>query len=181
MFLIIGLGNPEEKYNQTPHNAGFLVLDKIAQNLNLGGFKEKFLESLFIKTSYKDCGLILVKPQVYMNNSGMSAAQFKNFYKIANENIIVVHDDIDLPFGKIKKSFGSGSAGHKGVESIINAISGKNFHRVRIGICPEQKPEDLENYVTKKILAQYEDLFLKSIKKAADLALTLAAPTHAHT
>lgn len=171
MILVFGLGNPGKKYERTPHNAGFLVLDQIAQSLNIGDFKEKFGESLFIKTKRKNNDLILIKPQTFMNNSGAAAAQFKNFFKAANENIIIIHDDIDLPFGQFKESFDSGAAGHKGVQSIINAVGGKNFYRLRIGICPKEKPNDLEDYVTKKIPEDYEDIFFETVNNAARIIL----------
>lgn len=178
MILIIGLGNPGKKYENTPHNAGFLVLDKIAQRLGLK-FKEKLGQSLVIKTASNDEDLILAKPQTYMNNSGNAVLKLKQFYKAANENFIVVHDDIDLPFGKIKESYNSRSAGHKGVDSIIKALDGKNFYRLRLGVCPEKKPEDLENYVTKKIPEKYKDIFFGAIDKAADKLLALCNTSRA--
>jgi PTH1 family peptidyl-tRNA hydrolase len=173
MTFIFGLGNPGKKYKNTPHNAGFLVLDEIAKILNVGEFKQEFASSLFIKTNYNGEDIFLVKPQTYMNNSGLAVSEFKNFYKTKNENIIVVHDDIDLPFGKIKQTFNSGSAGHKGVQSIIDSLGAKNFYRVKIGVCPMKKPENLEDYVIKKIPQHCREIFFDSIVKAAQMTLSL--------
>lgn len=167
MNLIFGLGNPGKQYEKTPHNAGFLVLDQIVKILDLGTFKRKFANSFFIKTKYQGKDFILIKPLTYMNNSGLVVIKFKNFYKEKNENLTIIHDDIDLPFGFFKQSFQAGSAGHKGVQSIIDALGNNDFYRLRIGICPDQKPDDLENYVIQKIPKAYENIFFKSINNAA--------------
>lgn len=113
--LIIGLGNPGKKYERTRHNAGFLFIDE--------------LESLKIK-------ITLAKSQSFMNESGKAVSDLIKFYKIKPENILIVHDDIDILWGNYKFSFGRSSAGHKGVESIIKSLKTKNFWRLRIGIQP---------------------------------------------
>lgn len=131
MKLIIGLGNPESRYAGTRHNLGFEILDELVKKLNLVDWvKEDKFKSELIKTAE----LILVKPQTYMNNSGMAVKILADFYKVPTEEIVIVHDELDLPLGKIKVRKGGAAAGHHGVESIISSLGGDQFIRVRLGI-----------------------------------------------
>lgn len=134
MKLIVGLGNPGEKYAKTRHNAGFIALDAYAEKEKLGGWtmKDKF-KSEIIEFSHRRKKVLLAKPQTYMNHSGRAVEALKNFYKLDNDDITVIHDELDLPFGEVKKNTGGGSAGNNGIGSIIDLI-GDDFHRVRIGI-----------------------------------------------
>lgn len=131
MKLIVGLGNPEDKYAGTRHNLGFDILDELTKKFNLVDWS---LESKFKAEIIKTTELILAKPQTYMNLSGMAVSLIANFYKIAPEDIIVVHDELDLPLGKIKVRLGGAAAGHHGVESIIKSLGTDKFVRVRLGI-----------------------------------------------
>lgn len=115
--LIIGLGNPGKEYERTRHNTGFLFIDILENNL-------------------KNKKIILAKSRSFINESGKAVAALIKFYKLKPENVLVVHDDIDIFWGKFKFSFGRSSAGHKGVDSIIKALKTKNFWRLRIGIQP---------------------------------------------
>ena len=134
MKLIAGLGNPGKKYQNTRHNAGFLTLDLLAKEINLQFRKQdKFFSEIAETSNAENEKILLAKPLTYMNDSGKAIRAIKDFYKIENENIHVVHDEIDLRLGTFKLSHNSGSAGHKGVESIIQAI-GRDFLRYRIGI-----------------------------------------------
>lgn len=145
MKLLIGLGNPEKKYDKTRHNLGFAVLDEYVRKLDNSvqrlasswRYEEKFKAEI-LKFNYtlnaNNYPLILVKPQTYMNNSGLAVSALANFYKIKPEDIIVIHDDLDLPLGKIKVRLGGSSGGHHGVESIISALGRDQFIRVRGGI-----------------------------------------------
>lgn len=101
MYLIVGLGNPGKEYNNTRHNSGFMVIDKIAQAFNINLSKTKF-EGIYGMGQIKDEKVLLLKPQSYMNVSGEPISQFKKFYKIANSRIIVIYDDIDIPLGDIR-------------------------------------------------------------------------------
>ena len=137
--LIIGLGNPGPDYKNTRHNMGFLFIDKLAESLEATDFEyKKKLDSEIAEINYKlkaiSHKLILVKPQTFMNKSGEAVSAVVKFYKVKPENILVVHDDVDIEWGNFKISFGRSSAGHKGVESIIKALKTKNFWRLRIGI-----------------------------------------------
>ncbi len=132
MKLIVGLGNPEDKYAGTRHNLGFEVLDEFRRKLNLANWSlENKFKSEIIKVSPN---LMLVRPQTYMNKSGLAVSLIARFYKIKSEDIIVLHDDLDLLLGKIKVRLGGGVAGHHGVESIMQALGTDQFVRVRLGI-----------------------------------------------
>src|SRR5258708_7303405 len=130
MKLIVGLGNPEERYAGTRHNLGFEVVDQLRRKLDLG---EWSLENKFKAEILKSADLMLIRPQTYMNNSGMAVSAVVNFFKVTPEDVVVIHDDLDLLLGKIKVRLGGGAAGHHGVESVINAL-GDQFIRVRLGI-----------------------------------------------
>lgn len=140
MILIAGLGNPAQKYADTRHNVGFMLIDEI---LKTGGFSElsssKFQGELFKKGS-----LLLLKPQTFMNLSGNSVKAVNDFYK--PERIIVVHDDIDLDLGAVKFKKGGSSGGHNGIKS-IDALIGADYERVRIGVGKKQQDQDAANFV----------------------------------
>lgn len=143
-MLIIGLGNPGKTYAKTRHNAGFLAVDYLAQKLNLIWKLNKKLNSeIAIYRNLEKNDLILAKPLAFMNNSGEAVQKILSYYKIKSspkdkkdlsQNLIIIHDDLDIPFGKYKISIDSRSAGQKGVESIIQRLKTKNFKRIRIGI-----------------------------------------------
>lgn len=139
MFLIVGLGNPGEKYTGTRHNLGFKVLEEFRKKLNLGEWSsDKKLKSELLKISSPliahDSGLILARPQTYMNKSGLAVAVLANYYKIASEDIVIVHDELDIPLGHLKIRLGGAAAGHHGVESIIDSLATDKFIRLRLGI-----------------------------------------------
>ncbi len=147
MNIIIGLGNPGEKYSHTRHNAGFLALDnfseyaerKGAQNLGTQKkFQSAIREIIFSGKSgaanLNSEKILLAYPQTFMNESGAAVKELLGFYKLSTENILVLHDDIDLPLGTIKFTESSGSAGHNGIKSIIENLGTQQFRRIRIGI-----------------------------------------------
>lgn len=136
MKLIVGLGNPELKYFFTRHNMGFGAIDSLCDIL--GGIKldDTKYNGAYIKTKYNGEDIIVAKPLTYMNLSGDFVAPIANFYKINPKDIIVIHDELALDFGRIKISYQSSSAGHNGIESIIEKLGTKDFIRVRIGIGP---------------------------------------------
>lgn len=147
MIIIFGLGNPGRKFYKTRHNVGFQVVDKFKienEFSNWRGRKKDF-KALISEGKINNKKIILAKPQTFMNDSGKAVKLLTNFYKITRPGLVVItrpglvviHDDIDLLLGKIKISKGRGSAGHKGVQSIINEIGAKDFIRFRVGIRPE--------------------------------------------
>lgn len=132
MKLLVGLGNPGEKYINVRHNLGFMIVDKYVSCImyHVSWEENKKFKSQIAKADQ----LILAKPQTYMNNSGMAVSLIANYYKIIPEDIVVIHDELDLPLGKIKIRLGGAAAGHHGVESIIDALGTDKFIRVRLGI-----------------------------------------------
>lgn len=155
--LIIGLGNPDEQYEKTYHNAGFLFIDYLIKNKIVPETKKLKEEKNF--DYFKIGDLSVVKPTTFMNESGKAAKEAMKYFKIKPEEILVAHDDVDIETGEYKISFGRGSAGHRGVESVIKNLRTKNFWRVRVGIAkykkPDGKPQKMraEEYVLKTISA----------------------------
>ena len=168
MMNIVGLGNPGKKYINTRHNIGFMVVNEFAKENNFPKFR--MLKKYNALISKKN-NVLLVKPQTFMNNSGVAVKK-----TIQNQNLIVIHDDIDLLFGKIRISKNRGSAGHKGVESIIKELGSKNFTRLRIGIQPKQgKPKDVEKFVLQNFTRKEKKVIKEIIKKSlAELAKLVA-------
>lgn len=145
MTLIVGLGNPGVEYEKTRHNVGFLAIDELLKNQNFSDISNaKFKGKL-----YKISNNLFLKPQTFMNLSGLSVKAVKDFYK--PEKIIVIHDDLDLPFGSLRFKFAGSSAGHNGIKSIDELI-GANYFRVRIGISHPQK-----NSVKDYVLGRFDD------------------------
>lgn len=130
MKLIVGLGNPGRKYNKTRHNIGFHILDEYISNKK---WTKKF-NSLCFEKLIDNNKVIFLKPQTFMNLSGNAVKLVVDYYKINLDNILVIHDDLDLEFGKIKLKYDSNSGGHNGVESIIKNLGSKKFNRLKIGI-----------------------------------------------
>ncbi len=137
MKLIVGLGNPGGKFKYTRHNIGFMVIEKLAKSLLPVGKSEKawVSEKKFESEMCKvDKDILLVKPQTYMNRSGIAVLKLINYYKLSPADLWVVHDDIDLPLGKIRIRMGGASAGHQGIESFIRELGDSEFVRFRLGI-----------------------------------------------
>lgn len=131
MYLIVGLGNPGEKFKNTRHNLGFEVVDELRRKLDLPAFTK---EDKFKSEVSKSGEIILVKPQTFMNLSGLAVEPIASYYKVPIENIVVIHDELDLPLGHIKIRIGGSGAGHHGVESVMEKLGGEKFIRVRLGI-----------------------------------------------
>jgi PTH1 family peptidyl-tRNA hydrolase len=132
-YLIVGLGNPGREYKDNRHNVGFLLLDALAEKLGLR-FTRMESKALVTKSELKGKRLILAKPQTFMNLSGQAVGGLLKFYKIPLENLLIVYDDVDLPLGTLRLRPGGGSAGHKGVKSIIERLATQDFSRLRVGI-----------------------------------------------
>lgn len=162
MFIIVGLGNPEKKYGNTPHNIGFEAVDEFAKKNDFPDFR---LSKKFSALISEKNNVLLAKPQTFMNNSGLAIK--KIFKSQAFVSLIIVHDDIDLALGTYKLSINRGSAGHKGVESIIRELGTEDFTRIRIGVSKETKPDVLEKFSKedKKILEEVFNQVLEEINK----------------
>jgi len=167
MYLIAGLGNPGDKYVNTRHNIGFLVIDEITKNIPTSNINNSNFKAKVLKSSNK----ILVKPQTFMNLSGESILPIADYYNIPNENIIVIHDDLDLPFGAVKYKIGGSHGGHNGLKS-IDANIDKDYIRVRVGIGKPTNKKDVANWVlsdfSKEELKQLNDTIIPHIIKAIE-------------
>lgn len=172
MIIIFGLGNPGEKFENTRHNMGFMAVDFFAKKNDFSDFTlEKKYDALISERPFDTAQgkqkVLLAKPQTFMNKSGIAVK--KIVAKNKKVNLIVLHDDIDLPLGKFKIVKNRGSAGHKGVESIIKAIGNKNLVRLRIGIQPEKgKLKAPEGFVIKKFSADDEAAVKKVLKRISE-------------
>lgn len=163
MHLIVGLGNIGEKYQLTRHNIGFLVIDEITKNLSTSNINNSNFQSTLLKSTYN----LFSKPTTFMNNSGEAVHAIKEYYKIDLEDIIVIHDDIDLPFGTVKFKIGGGHGGHNGLRSLDSHIT-KEYIRVRVGVGKPSDKTDVANYVlsnfSKEELTKLEDIIPHIIK-----------------
>ena len=148
MKMIVGLGNPGKEYEKTRHNAGFMILDNYAKTKEITSFKKKF-NGLYATSIHNNEIFVLLKPQSYMNLSGTVIKKFASFYKIKPEDILVIHDDLDLPVGKIKIKFKGSSGGHNGIKNIIENMKTELFPRFKVGIGKDENI-DYINYVVGK-------------------------------
>jgi len=162
MQLIVGLGNPGREYKHTRHNVGFLVVDALAKELSVR-FKRK-QDYLWIKTTVKNNPVIIAKPRTFVNLSGEAVKKMISDFAVENNEMLIVHDDADLPLGALKIKKGGSSGGHRGVESIIQKLGSDDFSRMRIGIGRDNK--DLKDYVLSE--------FSSSEKKVVDDAIDLS-------
>ena len=160
MKLFVGLGNPGERYKLTRHNVGFMVLDKLIKQSSVEGWDNKF-DSFFNKIIIDQKSIILLKPLTFMNISGYAVQKVKKFYDIDPNNIVIIHDDIDLELGKIKLKKGGGDGGHNGLKSIIKLI-GSEFNRIRIGIGRPEKI-NVSSYVLNNFRKEEVSLLKKII------------------
>ncbi|AGA66367.1 putative peptidyl tRNA hydrolase [Brachyspira pilosicoli P43/6/78] len=144
--LVIGLGNPGEEYKNHRHNIGFIIIDKLAQNLSLK-FDNNKKKSLFTRAKLNNTDFILLKPQTFMNLSGESAIYISKFFNIKPEDIIVIYDDMDIPFGIFKIKKGGSSGGHNGIKSLIAQLQTDDFIRLRVGIGRPSFGKKVNDYV----------------------------------
>lgn len=145
-YVIVGLGNPGRRYEQTRHNIGFMALQTLAGRLEIE-LDHKSFDSLWGKGAVGDQKVLLAEPQTYMNLSGTAVRQLQSFFKTDISNLIVIHDDLDLPFGSVRLKAGGGAAGHKGLASIQNNMGTSEFTRVRLGIGKPVDKTRIEGYV----------------------------------
>ncbi len=162
--LIVGLGNPGDDYSTTRHNAGFGVVDKIANKLGCSFAEFRRFKAIVAKDT--DSALLLAKPLTYMNLSGFAVCSIVGYFKISLEDLLIISDDLDLHVGKIRFQNGGASAGHKGVESIIAQLGSREFVRLRIGI--GRSEENAASYVLKRLKKDELELFDNIFDKAAN-------------
>jgi PTH1 family peptidyl-tRNA hydrolase len=170
MWVIVGLGNPGKKYSRTRHNIGFMVVEEISRRYEID-FKEK--EKYRIGTGSIDGEkVLLIEPLLYMNNSGLAVKDIVGRFNIPLEKLIVIHDDLDMEIGKLRIRRKGSSGGHKGVESIIQNLSSKDFARLKMGIGREEgiTPED---YVLSKFRKNEISLIKNTIERASDAVASI--------
>ena len=173
MYIIVGLGNPEEKYLKTFHNMGYIAVGDVAEKLG-AKFKKKECEAFVAEANIGGEKVIIARPVTYMNNSGRAVKQLLAKYKATSENLVIIYDDYDIPKGKVRIR-PSGSAGtHNGMRSVIAEIGTQNFARIRIGIRDEQVNIPIINYVLSEVRKEDYELFISACTRAADAAIELA-------
>ena len=172
MLLIVGLGNPGIQYENTRHNIGFKVIDKLVSDLGARDVsKNTFYGELF-----KSPNFLLLKPTTFMNISGKSVQAVKNFYKIELEDIVVIHDDIDLPFSALRFKNGGGHGGHNGLRS-IDAMIGKEYTRVRMGVGKPEYKSQVADYVLHDFTLEEDKVLTPWIEHTASAIKELASKT----
>ncbi len=170
-YLIIGLGNPGEDYAKTRHNIGRMAVESFADSIDIDAWKpDSAARSLLGQGTLGSAKVVCALPETFMNKSGLAAAYLAKAKRVKAENVIVVHDDMDMPAGKIKLSFDRGSGGHNGIESIIKALKTREFVRVRIGVSPTTPGGELrkpvgEDKVVKFLLTKMKDADILTYKK----------------
>ena len=170
--LIVGLGNPGEEYRLTRHNIGFMVVDRLAYKHNISVNKRKF-GAVYGLGRVDGRSVILAKPLTFMNLSGPAVRNLAHFFKVDTKDLLVIHDDIDLVFGKIKIKRKGGDGGHNGLKSLIETIGNGSFARVRIGIGRPDNKQDVKGYVLNKFDAQQETALDEVITMAQSAVVTI--------
>ena len=173
-YLLIGLGNPGREYANTRHNFGFMLIDRLAVRLNERGMKVQS-KAIVMNTSYEERKLILAKPQTYMNLSGQSVQGLIHFYKIPLTNVMILSDDLDLPFGTIRIRASGGPGGQRGLSSILERLGTKEVPRLRLGIGRPPGRMDPANYVLQNFSRDDLQAISEILDRAADAVLAFVS------
>jgi PTH1 family peptidyl-tRNA hydrolase len=170
-FLIAGLGNPGREFEHNRHNVGFMLLNRLSAKLgeNFGQVKSR---ALVATAKYLEARIILIKPQTYMNDSGRAVSSLVHFYKVPLENILVAYDDVDLPLGSLRLRPSGGSAGQKGMQSIIEHLGTEDFPRLRFGTGRPPGRKEAADYVLQDFPKDVLDLLDQTLDRAVDAVLT---------
>ena len=171
MYLIVGLGNPEEEYKNTRHNMGFNTINKLAKEYGIEVNKKKY-KGLYGMGTIEGKKVILLKPQTYMNLSGESIKEVLDFYKIEPSNVIVIYDDMDIEIGTIKIRKKGGPGSHNGMKSVVENLGTKDFPRVRVGI-GRPKDNDFIKYVIGPIPEEEKEILDEATKKAKEAVVEI--------
>lgn len=169
-YLIIGLGNPGHEYKDTRHNFGFMLIDLLAERIGARGMKVQS-KAIVISATYEEHRLILAKPQTYMNLSGQSVQGLLHFYKIPHNNLLIAHDDLDLPYGTIRIRPTGGPGGQRGMANTIELLGTKDFPRLRLGIGRPPGRMDAKDYVLQNFSKDELKLLPELLSRASDAAL----------
>ena len=171
LYLIVGLGNPGASYAKTRHNAGFMVVDKLAMDFEFSVDKRKF-ETVYGRGVVEQARAVVAKPMAFMNRSGAPVKKLADFYKISSEDMLVIHDDIDLAFGRLKIKEKGGDAGHKGIRSMMNAFGGGDFTRLRVGIGRAESDTSVSGHVLGTFRTEENEIMDIIINRAKDAVVT---------
>lgn len=176
MRLVVGLGNPGSKYADTRHNVGFWVVDRLAEEAGVLVFEKKFkarVAKARLPGTAEDC--MLMKPETFMNLSGESLGPALGFYKSSLEDVVVIHDDLDLDVGRLKLKKGGGHGGHNGLRSLVQHLPGNGFLRVRVGIGRPPPRWETTNYVLGRFPAEETQAVADAVAEAADAVKAILA------
>ena len=170
--LVVGLGNPGAEYRNTRHNAGFMVVDRIALDFDIAVKNRKF-DSVFGRGCVKDVEVLLAKPMAFMNRSGPPVQKLANFYRIQCEDMLVIHDDIDLAYGRLKIKEKGGHGGHNGIRSLMDAFGKGDFVRLRIGVGRSETGEHVTGHVLGRFSPAQSRNLDRIITGARDAAIAI--------
>jgi PTH1 family peptidyl-tRNA hydrolase len=170
--LVVGLGNPGNEYRNTRHNTGFMVADKIALDFNISFNKKKF-DSVFGRGFIENAEALLAKPMAFMNRSGPGVQKLAHYYRIQCKDMLVIHDDIDLAFGRLKIKEKGGHGGHNGVRSLMDAFGADDFIRLRIGVGRSAAGADVTGHVLGRFSPEQSETLARIISKARDAVVTV--------
>lgn len=164
MKMIFGLGNPEQQFNNTPHNCGFFVVDKLANEYE-GTFSKKKMQGVCAEIIMENEKVLLIKPQTYMNNSGECIQKYVKKFKIPLNNILVISDDIDLPAGTIRFRQKGSAGSHNGLKSVVSCLKTTEFPRLRVGVGKPPEHMDLADFVLSKLPPERKELIEGSFEQ----------------
>ncbi len=172
MKLVIGLGNPGARYEGTRHNVGCMVADQLLAKSEVPStFRSRF-DGLLARVRLEGSDALLLEPQTYMNRSGQSVVQAARYFRVQPEDMLVIHDEVDLPFGTVRVKRGGGSGGHRGLESCFDELESRDFDRVRVGIGGSELDEELTDYVLRCFDDDERGMLEDVLRQAANAALT---------
>jgi peptidyl-tRNA hydrolase, PTH1 family len=171
-WLIVGLGNPGDAYRNTRHNAGFKVVTELSRRFAIPLDKNKF-QTRFGKGSIEGAEVILVKPLAFMNNSGPPVRRLADFFKISNSGLLVIHDDVDLSFGRIKIKEKGGHGGHNGLKSLMSVFGGGDFARLRVGIGRPAEKAGVTGHVLGRYSMEESALLSRIVARAQEAVVTV--------
>ena len=173
-IVVVGLGNPGKRYERTRHNAGFMAVGELARRLRIEVFQEKS-HSLIGRGRIETAQIVLAKPQTFMNESGRAVAAILHDFYVSPGDLIVIHDDLDLPLGTVRIKTGGGHSGHNGLRSVIESLGTSDFVRVRMGIGRPAQGVDSADYVLSPFLSDEKKAVADEADRAADAVLAIAS------
>jgi peptidyl-tRNA hydrolase, PTH1 family len=172
LHVVAGLGNPGDKYGGTRHNVGFFVVDALSSEYSIPLDRRKF-DTFYGRGTVKGEEVILIKPQSYMNRSGVPICRFIDYFEISHRNMLIIHDDIDLIYGRIKIKAKGGHGGHNGVRSIIDTLGDDNFTRLRVGIGRSENESNVTGHVLGRFRSDEKKLLEQIVARSRDAAVTI--------